>query len=150
MKVLIVLAILYFCLSISNCTSKSPNTESHQANNTLDSLLTPISILESAFANQQNNITVTVKGVITKILSDDTVGGRHQRFIIQMTNSQTLLIAHNIDIAPRVSGINIGSIIYAHGEYVWNSQGGLVHWTHHDPDGVHENGWIIFEGTKYQ
>jgi hypothetical protein len=62
------------------------------------------------------------------------------------------MISHNIDIAPRVNGLKVNREIIVHGEYVWNEQGGLVHWTHHNPDsdGSHENGWIIYENKKYQ
>jgi hypothetical protein len=83
-------------------------------------------------------------------LSDDTVGDKHQRFIIKLSNGQTLLIAHNIDIGARVIGIAVGSVVYVHGDYIWNSQGGLIHWTHRDPAGVHENGWVVFGNTKYE
>ncbi len=109
-----------------------------------------ISVIENAFANQVSDISVFVKGTITRSLTDDTVGDNHQRFIIQMSNSQTLLIEHNIDIGPRVTGVNIGTLVYIHGDYVWNNQGGLIHWTHKDPAGVHENGWIIIGNSKFE
>lgn len=47
-------------------------------------------------------------------------------------------------------GIWVDSVIYAHGDYIWKSQGGLVHWTHHDPAEVHEDGWIVFQDVKYE
>jgi hypothetical protein len=143
-----------FCIAVFGCTINSPSPDpactTCQTANGLDSLLTPISEIEAAYANQDSNVSVTVKGVITAILSDDTVGGKHQRFIIQLSNGQTLLIAHNVDIGSRVVGIVIGSTIYVHGDYIWNSQGGLIHWTHRDPNGIHENGWIVFGHTKYE
>jgi hypothetical protein len=127
----------------------TPECTNCQSQNHLDSILTPISVIEAAYSNQDSGISVIVKGTITRILSDDTVGDRHQRFIITLSNNQTLLIAHNIDMAPRVAGITIGSLVYVHGDYIWNNQGGLVHWTHHDPEGTYENGWIVFGNTKY-
>ena len=32
----------------------------------------------------------------------------------------------------------------------WNEQGGIIHWTHHDPDGRHLPGWIKHNGRTYQ
>jgi hypothetical protein len=143
--------LMSFCFMFFACSVKStPNGTNNPPANHLDSILTPISEIEAAFANQDSGISVIVKGSITRILTDDTAGEAHQRFIIALSNSQTLLIEHNIDISPRVQGITVGSLVYVHGDYIWNSQGGLVHWTHHDPDGVHEDGWIVFEDVKYE
>ena len=89
--------------------------------------------IERAFENNQSNIQVGGSGKVIKILPDDTQGSRHQKFIIELNSGQTLLIAHNIDIAPRISNLNVGDHINFYGEYEWNSKGGVVHWTHHDP-----------------
>ena len=90
------------------------------------------------------------RGVVKRLLSDDVNGDRHQRFILRLTNNQTLLIAHNIDIAPRLIGLKQGDTVTFYGLYEWNRQGGIIHWTHHDPDGSHINGWLSFLGKIYQ
>ena len=69
------------------------------------------------------------------MLSDDSDGSRHQRFVLQLSDRSTLLIAHNIDLADRVP-VGMGDRIKFRGMYEWNELGGLVHWTHHDPLGV--------------
>jgi hypothetical protein len=141
---------IYFCLALVGCTTNSTkHDDAGQSTHALDASLTPIAEIEAAFANRDSNVSVIVKGTITRILSDDTAGDQHQRFIIQLSNGQTLLIIHNIDIALRVAGIDVGSLVYVHGDYLWNSEGGFIHWTHHDPAGLHENGWIAFDGIKY-
>ena len=70
-------------------------------------------------------------------------------FIVQVKGSaQTLLIDNNVDIGKRVPVAN-GDDVVVHGEYVWNDQGGLIHFTHHDPAHTHEDGWIELKGARY-
>lgn len=107
-------------------------------------------ILKQAFLNKKSGLQVQGSGVVSKLLSDDMAGGRHQRFILRLASGQTLLIAHNIDLAPRVTGLQQGDSVSFYGQYEWNSQGGLVHWTHHDPSHRHINGWLKYRGRTYQ
>lgn len=102
-----------------------------------------------AFKNHKSDVVVTAEGTIEKLLPDDTAGDRHQRFIIRLPSGLTLLVTHNIDIAPRVPGLTVGATVKLHGEYVWNDKGGLVHWTHKDHRGNHEAGWIEYKGKRY-
>jgi hypothetical protein len=43
-----------------------------------------------------------------------------------------------------------GDTVEFSGQYEWNSQGGVVHWTHHDPAGEHRAGWLKHRGVTYQ
>jgi len=72
-------------------------------------------------------------------LPDDDDGSRHQRFIIDIGDHQTLLIAHNIELADRVP-LGMGDRVRVRGLYEWNDLGGLVHWTHDDPLGEEDGG----------
>ena len=109
-----------------------------------------VTILQEAYDNKISDIQVQGEGVVTRLLSDDLIGDRHQRFIIRISPKQTLLIAHNIDIADRVTDLQIDSSVEFYGEYEWNVEGGVIHWTHHDPDGYHLDGWIKYSGNTYQ
>ena len=93
---------------------------------------------------------VETTGIVEKVLKDDSSGSRHQRFIVKLPSGQTLLVAHNIDIAPRVEGIARGDTISFSGIYEPNDKGGVVHWTHHDPSGRRAPGWIEHHGHRYQ
>lgn len=108
------------------------------------------SVLATAFANQTSDIQVEGKGSVVKVLPDDNDGSRHQRFIVRLASGQTILIAHNIDLAPRVPSLTEGDNVSFSGEYEWNPKGGVVHWTHHDPDGRHQAGWIERNGQVFQ
>ncbi len=108
------------------------------------------SILKNAFDNQVSDIQVIADGEVIRILADDTEGDQHQKFIIRLSNNQTILIAHNIDLAPRIETLVVGDLVSIYGEYEWSSQGGTIHWTHIDPNGNHIDGWIKHDGITYQ
>ncbi len=106
--------------------------------------------IEQAFASGRSDVLVSGEGRVARILADDMDGSRHQRFIVELGSGHTVLIAHNIDIAPRVDDLQRGRPVAFRGEYEWNDLGGVVHWTHHDSDGVHPGGWIEYSDRKYE
>ena len=106
-------------------------------------------ILE-AFRERRSDVQVQGSGAIVRVLPDDRDGSRHQRIIVAVAPSHTVLIAHNIDLAPRVENPQAGQRIEFNGEYEWNERGGVVHWTHHDPQGQHEPGWVKYRDRLYQ
>jgi hypothetical protein len=106
--------------------------------------------LARAFAQRTSNVQVEGQGVVRKVLADDNDGSRHQRFIVALASGQTLLISHNIDLAPRLVGLSTGDLVSFSGEYEWNAKGGVVHWTHRDPGKRHPDGWIKHNSKLYQ
>ena len=106
--------------------------------------------LKSAYENHQSNVQVKGSGIVIRILKDDNEGSRHQKFILKLPSGQTILIAHNIELAPRINGISNGDEVQFYGEYEWNKKGGVVHWTHRDPNGYHISGWLKHNGRVYQ
>ena len=107
-------------------------------------------VLAAAFERRQSDLQVQGRGTVVKVLSDDNDGSRHQRFILRLGSGQTLLVAHNIDLAPRVASLKAGDSVEFYGEYEWNPKGGVIHWTHHDPQGVHVSGWLKHQGRTYR
>ena len=102
------------------------------------------------FDDRHSGSQVTGDGVVTRILADDHDGSRHQRFILRLDSGQTLLIAHNIDLAPRIESLHEGDAVSFHGVYEWNDRGGLIHWTHHDPQGQQTPGWLRHNDRIYE
>lgn len=102
------------------------------------------------FTTGQSNVQVYGSGTVVSILSDDLDGNRHQRFILELKSKQTLLISHNIDLAQRIETLSINDPMEFYGEYEWNNKGGVIHWTHHDPNGTHQNGWLYHNNRIYQ
>ncbi len=109
-----------------------------------------VSDIASAYASQSSDIQVSSYGTVIKLLPDDNKGSRHQRFILKLANNQTILIAHNIDLAPKILSLRKGDTVEFNGEYEWNKKGGVVHWTHHDPAGRHQGGWLKHNGSVYE
>jgi hypothetical protein len=106
--------------------------------------------IANAYRNRERRVEVCGRGVVARVLREDDEGSRHQRFVVRLPSGQTVLIAYNIDIAPRIEDLRPNSTIEFAGEYEWNAQGGIVHWTHHDPSGRHAPGWIRYGGRAYQ
>jgi hypothetical protein len=106
--------------------------------------------IAEAYESRASGVLVSGRGQVTRVLGDDSLGDRHQRFILELDSGQTLLIAHNIDLAPRVEGLREGDLVEFSGEYEWNDKGGVVHWTHHDPNGQRTGGWIRHDGRTYE
>lgn len=105
--------------------------------------------VEAAYAKKLSDVQVSGHGIVTKLLPDDQKGARHQKFLVRINAQQTLLFAHNIDLAERLP-LKVGDIVSFNGEYVYNPKGGIVHWTHRDPQGRHTPGWVMLQGKKYQ
>lgn len=107
-------------------------------------------LLADAFNRQLSDVQVSGSGQVIKVLADDTKGSRHQKFILKLSSGQTLLVAHNIDLAPRIEGLQVGDKVKFYGEYEWNKLGGVLHWTHLDPAARHVGGWLEHRGRRYQ
>jgi hypothetical protein len=108
------------------------------------------SAVAEAFREHASDVQVQGSGIVERLLRDDLEGGRHQRFVLRVGERQTVLVAHNIDLAPRLDGLKVGDVVEFAGEYEWNPQGGVLHWTHHDPSGRHVDGWLDHGGRRYQ
>ncbi|MCG9736561.1 DUF3465 domain-containing protein [Shewanella insulae] len=106
-------------------------------------------LLGQAFEQRQSGVQIQGEGEVIRLLSDDTKGSRHQRIILRLASGQTLLVAHNIDLAPRIADLKVGDSVGFFGEYEWNERGGVIHWTHHDPRVRHPAGWLSHGGRKY-
>jgi hypothetical protein len=128
--------------TVSQAPAQAPRTESPAAADD--------SLIQAAYENRQSDVQVEGAGRVVKVLPDDNKGSRHQKFILELASGQTLLIAHNIDLAPRIPDLHEGDRVSFYGEYEWNERGGVVHWTHHDPQGRHVDGWLKHQGKRYQ
>lgn len=103
-----------------------------------------------AYQAKKSDVFIEDQGTVAKLLPDDNKGARHQKFLVKIATGQTLLFAHNIDLAARIENIAVGDTIIFRGEYVYNPKGGVIHWTHHDPKNQITGGWIKHQNQEYR
>lgn len=101
------------------------------------------------YAQKESNTMVEFEARVDRLLPDDNDGSRHQRFILKLDNGHTVLVAHNLDLAARVP-LKEWDLVKLRGEYEFNPQGGVVHWTHRDPGMGIKHGWIEYQGQRYE
>ncbi|HZU14928.1 MAG TPA: DUF3465 domain-containing protein [Chloroflexota bacterium] len=102
---------------------------------------------QAAFAVHASGRWLTVHATVSRLLPDSDGRYRHQRFIVRCRSGQTLLIVNDISIGQRVP-VARGDAVTVRGQYVWDAEGGLIHFTHHDPAGG-TGGWILRHGRVY-
>jgi hypothetical protein len=107
------------------------------------------SALAELYVQRQSGVMVEFEARVERLLQDDHDGSRHQRFILVLNNGHTVLVAHNIDLAERVP-LKVSDLVRVRGEYEFNEQGGVVHWTHRDPGAGTKHGWIEHQGNRYE
>ncbi|CAA6828734.1 MAG: Unknown protein [uncultured Thiotrichaceae bacterium] len=127
----------------TSTTTEAPKNTSQNQNNAL------LEKIRDAAVHQKSGWWLETEGVVIKNLKDDTKGHQHQKFLLKLAPDITLLVAHNIDLAPRAN-VQKGDKIKIRGRYEWNNRGGVLHWTHHDPKGRKEGGWIFANGKYFK
>ncbi len=105
--------------------------------------------IAAAFREHRSGLMVEAEGTVERLLADDRQGSAHQRLIVRLTAGQTVLVSHNIDLAPRVPATP-GDRLAFRGQYEWNDRGGVVHWTHDDPQGRRQGGWLRHDDRTYR
>lgn len=129
----------------SNATTK--NTKSNAPS--LDNQERVLAKIRKERTNTHARFWLETEGEVIKQLKDDLKGNPHQKLLLKVAPDITLLVAHNIDLAQRVP-LQKGDNIKIRARYEWNNRGGVLHWTHHDPKGKQEGGWIYADGKYYK
>ena len=150
--------LLAMCIALSCVACRAPNNAQADTQNQTTEQLKSTSVtanmdagaITEAFSAHRNLPQVQGSGIVVKVLKDDTKCLKHQRFLLKVSDNITILIAHNLDLAPRVEDIHEGDVIAFKGEYIYTPKGGTVHWTHKDPRGNHQSGWLKHKGKTYE
>jgi len=101
----------------------------------------------AAYRDHRVFLWLTVAARISDILPDSFGRYRHQRFLIRCPTGQQVLIVNDVTVGQRVP-VKPGDRVAAHGEYIWNRQGGLIHFTHGSAGA--DQGWILRGDHVYE
>ena len=105
-----------------------------------------------AIAHGRSGQEVTVEGAVVRVLG--TSGGQsgiHERFIVAVQSGnagQDVLVADNITVG-HAAPVRQGDDVVVRGELAIDQSGPVIHWTHHDPRGRHESGFVRDHGVLY-
>ncbi|MGR4065109.1 MAG: DUF3465 domain-containing protein [Vulcanimicrobiaceae bacterium] len=105
-----------------------------------------------AFDTQSSAVEVVAEGDVTRVLG--VRAGRtspHQGFLVRLDSTCAVVVRveANTDFTGTMP-IRPGARVAVKGEYEFDSRGGVIHWTHRDPRGRHEGGYVRVGGQYYQ
>lgn len=105
----------------------------------------------SAFAARRSHVEVVADGTVTRVLG--VAAGRvspHEGFLLRLNSGcrLTVRVEANTDFTGNFV-IGPGDRAIVKGEYEYYALGGVIHWTHRDPRGRHESGYVDVRGNTY-
>ncbi|MDU5863580.1 MAG: DUF3465 domain-containing protein, partial [Acinetobacter sp.] len=114
--IIVLLIAAYFGLDLSGhkknqSPSSSPATQHTETTFSNDGIDT----IKAAYDRRQSNVQVQGSGRVKAILREDNDGTKHQKFILVLKNGLSILVAHNIDLAPKIDDLHKGDIVEFNG-----------------------------------
>jgi hypothetical protein len=111
-------------------------------------------VVYDAWRAGRSNVEVTAEGSIASILGNSGgPSGTHEGFLLHLRGASghglTVRVEDNVDLTGQVP-LSEGEDVEVRGEYVYDANGGVIHYTHRDPSGRHAAGFIRAGDTLYQ
>ncbi len=105
----------------------------------------------AAYSSARSHVEVVADGSVTRLLGVQP--GRtspHEGFLLQLGSGCNLVVRveANTDFTGPIP-LTRGQRVLVKGEYEYYPLGGVIHWTHRDPRGRHEGGYIATDGRTY-
>ncbi|HLI94920.1 MAG TPA: DUF3465 domain-containing protein [Candidatus Baltobacteraceae bacterium] len=127
------LALLTIALLVSSCGTGARN---------LQSALSVCSSNSSAYAE-----VYIPDATVVRVLGERAGrSGEHEGFVIR-ANGQTFRVEDNVGITGPIP-LQRGNVVSLLGQLECDDD--VIHWTHHDPSGRHQSGYIKVNGTLYE
>lgn len=106
----------------------------------------PNAAVYDAWRAQRSNVEVTARGSVARLLGIARgPSGLHEGFLLHLSGAAghglTVRVEDNVDITGEIP-LSAGDQAEVRGEYIYDSRGGLIHYTHHDPRGRHPTGYV--------
>lgn len=104
-----------------------------------------------AFRAGRSHVEVVAAATVTRVLG--VASGRvspHEGFLMQLTSDCRVVVRveANTDFTGAFALVR-GDRVVVKGEYEYYPIGGVIHWTHRDPRGRHEGGFIQVGDKTY-
>ncbi len=104
-----------------------------------------------AYSAGRSHVEVVADGTVTRILG--VAQGRvspHEGFLFRLASGCSVIVRveANTDFTGSIP-MAPGDRVTVKGEYEYYPLGGVIHWTHRDPRGRHEGGYIETGGKLY-
>lgn len=106
----------------------------------------------AAHTSRHSHIETDATGTISRLLHESHGRyGPHAQFLVRLDSScaLTVRVAANEAFTGRLP-LRVGEHVRVRGEYEYYRRGGVIHWTHRDPRGHHDNGFIELRGRLYE
>jgi hypothetical protein len=104
-----------------------------------------------AFRAGRSHVEVVADGTVVNVFG--VRAGRsspHEGFLMQLASGCSVVV--RVEANTEFTGtfpLARGDRVTAKGEYEFYPRGGVIHWTHRDPRGRHEGGYILVRGRMY-
>jgi hypothetical protein len=105
----------------------------------------------AAYSAGRSGVEVVAAGRVTQVFGIRP--GRtspHEGFLVRLNAGCALVV--RVEVNTDFTGaipLASNQQVAVKGEYEYYPRGGVIHWTHHDPRGRHENGFIEAGGRMY-
>lgn len=110
------------------------------------------SLVCKLYAGQGSRTEVLVSGTVARVLGERRgPSGEHEGYLLQLDGGCDLLL--RVETNTTLTGpmpLRRNERVTVKGEYEYSPEGGVLHWTHHDPAGKHVNGYVEAGGTYYR
>jgi hypothetical protein len=105
-----------------------------------------------AYRSGRSHVEVVADGTVTRLLGiAPGVVSPHEGFLMRLRSGCDTIV--RVEVNTDLAGtfpIARGEAVTVKGEYEYYPLGGVIHWTHHDPRGRHEGGFIEIGGKTYE